>query len=90
MDFAQSEAYSRRFAFLTPVTLPRGLVDLATDLREIEERAAHDTQPVPALAEELKQLELRVGKITIPLSYADELYALRNHIELVRKKLLAA
>jgi TRAP-type uncharacterized transport system substrate-binding protein len=32
MDFAQSEAYSRRFAFLTPVVLPRGVVDLAKDV----------------------------------------------------------
>ncbi|MBO9649971.1 MAG: ABC transporter substrate-binding protein [Variovorax sp.] len=32
MDFAQSDAYSRRFSFLQPVTLPRGVVDLATDL----------------------------------------------------------
>jgi hypothetical protein len=32
MDFAQSEAYSRRFAFLTPVVLPRGVVDLARDM----------------------------------------------------------
>ncbi len=30
-DFAQAEAYSRRFAFLSPVTLPRGIVDLAND-----------------------------------------------------------
>ena len=29
MNFAQSEAYSRRFAFLSPVRLPRGVVDLA-------------------------------------------------------------
>jgi TRAP-type uncharacterized transport system substrate-binding protein len=32
MDFAQSEAYSRRFSFLTPVVLPRGVVDLARDM----------------------------------------------------------
>lgn len=213
MDFAQSEAYARRFAFLTPVTLPRGVVDLASDipsqdvrlvaatttliarnnvhpallqlfsqaslvfhgpagwfnranefpnaantefpvsreaermlrngipllqrylpfsyanlvermwlalgiiiavllplsrivpplyefrirsrvfrwygqLREIEDRASDSAASVQTLAEELKQLETRVGKITVPLSYADELYALRNHIELVRKKLL--
>ena len=31
-DFGQADAYSRRFAFLTPVTLPRGVVDLARDL----------------------------------------------------------
>ncbi len=215
MDFAQSEAYARRLTFLTPVTLPRGVVDLATDLpaqdlrlvaptttliassrvhpavlqlfsqaalalhgqagwfsragefpntahtefplsreaertmrngipllqrylpfsyanlvermwlalgliiavllplsrivpplyefrirsrvfrwygqlRQIEDRAARHVQAVPELVEELEQLALRVGKITIPLSYADELYALRNHIELARKKLLAS
>jgi TRAP transporter TAXI family solute receptor len=32
MDFGQSDAYSRRFAFLSAVTLPRGVVDLARDL----------------------------------------------------------
>ncbi|HEY0822607.1 MAG TPA: TAXI family TRAP transporter solute-binding subunit, partial [Ramlibacter sp.] len=32
MDFSQSEAYSRRFPFLTPVVLPRGVADLSGDL----------------------------------------------------------
>jgi hypothetical protein len=32
MDFAQAEAYSRRFPFLTPAMLPRGVVDLAQDM----------------------------------------------------------
>jgi hypothetical protein len=32
MDFAQSEAYSRRFSFLTPALLPRGVVDLAANI----------------------------------------------------------
>jgi len=31
-DFAQADAYARRFPFITPVTLPRGVVDLAQDL----------------------------------------------------------
>jgi TRAP-type uncharacterized transport system substrate-binding protein len=31
-DFAQADAYARRFAFLSPVTLPRGVVDLARDV----------------------------------------------------------
>ena len=31
-DFVQADAYSRRFPFLTPVTLPRGVVDLAGDV----------------------------------------------------------
>nr|MDP2192065.1 TAXI family TRAP transporter solute-binding subunit [Rhodoferax sp.] len=213
LDFAQSEAYSRRFAFLTPVTLPRGVVDLASDtpaqdvrlvaptttlivrdgvhpavvqlfsqtsvalhsqagwfnrahqfpnaantefplsheaqrmirngipllqrylpfsyanlmermwlalgiiiavllplsrivpplyefrirsrvfrwygqLREIEDRARNSATSAQGLVEELRQLEARVGKINVPLSYADELYALRNHIELVRARLI--
>ena len=214
MDFAQSEAYSRRFPFLTPVVLPRGVVDLARDvppqnvrlvatttallarqnthpallqlfvqaardlhgpagwfnragtfpsiehseypisreaerairsgapflqrylpfwlanlvermwlvlgiiiaillplsrivpplyefrirsrvfrwygqLREIENRMqAHDGDPAQ-LAQELEQLDERVGKVSVPLSYADELYALRNNIGTVRRKLEA-
>ncbi len=32
MDFAQSEAYTRLFPFLSEVSLPRGVVDLADDL----------------------------------------------------------
>jgi TRAP-type uncharacterized transport system substrate-binding protein len=31
MDLQQSEAYSRRFNFLSPASLPRGVVDLALD-----------------------------------------------------------
>jgi hypothetical protein len=54
MDFAQSEAYSRRFPFLTPAVLPRGVVDLAKDIPSSDMRlvatttsllARHDTHP---------------------------------------------
>jgi len=31
-DFVQSEAYARRLAYLSPVVLPRGIIDLARDL----------------------------------------------------------
>src|SRR5450755_915624 len=31
-DFGQAEAYARRFPFLSPVILPRGVVDLARDI----------------------------------------------------------
>jgi hypothetical protein len=31
MDFVQAEAYSRRFTFLSPALLPRGVVDLSID-----------------------------------------------------------
>jgi TRAP-type uncharacterized transport system substrate-binding protein len=56
-------------------------------LRDIEERASDGDATLSDLLDELNQLESRAGKITVPLSYTDELYALRNHIELVRKKL---
>ena len=38
------------------------------------------------LLEQLDKLETQVEKISVPLSYAEELYALRNHIQLVRKR----
>ena len=39
------------------------------------------------LLAELDKLEARAKRISVPLSYADELYALRQHIDLVRLKL---
>ncbi len=55
-------------------------------LRDLEARAdgALDTT---ALVEELNQIDRHAEKINVPLSYADELYALRNNIVLVRQKL---
>lgn len=212
MNFAQSEAYSRRFAFLTPVVLPRGVVDLAADmppqdvrlvasttslltrqdthpallqlfaqasakihsgagwfnrarrfpttenseypvaaeaeralksgqpflqrylpfwmanlvermwlvlgiilaimlplsrivpplyqfrirsrvfrwyaqLREIELRLEEDPALAPEVTKELDDLETRVGRISVPLSYVDEVYALRSNIDLIRKRI---
>ncbi|HEX6703482.1 MAG TPA: TAXI family TRAP transporter solute-binding subunit [Albitalea sp.] len=212
-DFAQAEAYSRRFAFMSPVTLPRGVVDLAKDMppadvrlvaptaslaaqpdthpaliqlfvqaasaihseagwfqrkgefpsgkntewplsKEAERffrngppllqhylpfwlanlidrmwvalvsiiailiplsrvvpplyefrirsrifrwygqlRAVEDAQgkrPADELVRDLDAIETKVGNVTVPLSYADELYALRSHINLVRRRLMAA
>jgi TRAP-type uncharacterized transport system substrate-binding protein len=43
MDFAQSEAYSRRFPFLTPAVLPRGVVDLAHDVPPADMRLVATT-----------------------------------------------
>jgi len=39
------------------------------------------------LIEELEKLEARAKRIVVPLSYADELYSLRTHIDLVRARL---
>lgn len=56
-------------------------------LRSVEDRAALTDASTADLVEELRQLETRVEKVNVPLSYADELYALRNHIERVRLRL---
>ena len=60
------------------------------ELRTIEERSEQHSNEVSDLLAEMNALDERVGKITVPLSYADELYALRNHIELVRRKIVTA
>lgn len=56
-------------------------------LRQIEEGMQTGQATVASLLRDLDELETRVGRIRIPLSYADELYALRNHIDLVRRRL---
>jgi len=70
MDFAQSEAYSRRLPFLTPVVLPQGVVDLARNLPPADQRLVATTtalltrgQTHPALLQLFAQaaLELHGG-----------------------------
>ena len=39
---------------------------------------------------ELDRLEGQVSKVSIPLSYSEELYGLRLHIDMLRKKLREA
>ena len=53
-------------------------------LRAVED--AQGQRPPAELLAELAEIEARVAGITVPLSYADELYALRGHIEMVRQK----
>lgn len=55
-------------------------------LRNIEVRI--ETEDNNVLLQELNVLESNAEKVTVPLSYTDELYALRGNIQLVRKKLL--
>lgn len=59
-------------------------------LREIED--SHRTNKVPPadLLEEVNKLDAKAQHVTVPLSYADELYSLRSHIQLVRERLAAA
>jgi len=60
------------------------------ELRSIEQRvtdAGGTPPPVDELIEQLDRLESRVEQVVVPLSYTDELYALRSNIGLVRRKL---
>jgi TRAP-type uncharacterized transport system substrate-binding protein len=57
-DFAQADAYTRRFGFLSAVTLPRGVVDLARDMPAADVRMVAPTATLvvrddlhPALAQ---------------------------------------
>ncbi len=54
-------------------------------LRRLEDSIGE--QPAEELIAELDKLEKRAEQITVPLSYADELYSLRSHINLVRRRL---
>jgi hypothetical protein len=57
-------------------------------LREIENRLHAQPQDAAEVARELDVLDQKVGRISVPLSYADELYALRNNIDAVRRRAL--
>lgn len=55
-------------------------------LREVED--AVGVRPAAELTARLDDIDRRVGHIAVPLSYAEELYALRSHIQLVRRRVL--
>ncbi len=56
-------------------------------LREVEDAAGR--RPAAELVARLDDIDRRVEHVPVPLSYAEELYALRSHIQLVRRRLLA-
>jgi TRAP transporter TAXI family solute receptor len=55
-------------------------------LREIEDRN-EEGKASPELLAELDRLDAQAARISVPLSYTDELYSLRQHIDLVRERL---
>ena len=57
------------------------------NLRIIEAELESGERPRDQLLASLDKLEQRVAGIRVPLAYADELYALRSHIDLVRARL---
>jgi TRAP-type uncharacterized transport system substrate-binding protein len=67
-DFAQSEAYARRFNFLRPVVLPRGVVDLARD------RPPKDIRLVSATASLVAHADLHPALVQLLLQAASEVH----------------
>ena len=59
-------------------------------LREIETESAIPEADRQRLLQELDELEHHAEGIQVPLSYAEELYALRQHIDMVRERIRAA
>jgi hypothetical protein len=57
-------------------------------LRQID--AAIGSTDAASLLTRLDEIEARVNAVQVPLSYADELYAMKSHIQLVRRRLQAA
>jgi hypothetical protein len=64
-----------------------------SELREID-LATHDATHNPKLRERLEEglerMEQELEQVEVPLSYADQLYNLRLHVQLVRQRLRAA
>jgi TRAP-type uncharacterized transport system substrate-binding protein len=58
-------------------------------LRQIEDSISAGKVPAGDLLEELNKLDAKAERISVPLSYTDELYSLRSHIALVRERLSA-
>lgn len=58
-------------------------------LREVEDEVARAESEPAALLAQLDELDRRVEHVVVPLSYADELYALRGNIDMVRARVRA-
>jgi TRAP-type uncharacterized transport system substrate-binding protein len=58
-------------------------------LRELEHALASGSAERGALLADLERLDAKAERITVPLSYTDELYHLRAHIALVRNRVSA-
>jgi TRAP transporter TAXI family solute receptor len=59
------------------------------NLRVIEAELESNERPREELLAALDKLEARAAGVRVPLAYADQLYALRSHIDLVRARLRA-
>lgn len=56
------------------------------ELRDLEAQAERGELAVDGLLTSLNEVERKAEQVHLPLSYTDELYTLRHHIDLVRQK----
>jgi TRAP transporter TAXI family solute receptor len=56
------------------------------DLRDLEARgrSTPTKEARAAITDELEDLQVEIGELDVPLSYTDDLYRLRNHVEFVK------
>ncbi len=56
------------------------------DLRDLEARGRSmpSKEERVAITDELEDLQVEIGEMDVPLSYTDDLYRLRNHVEFVK------
>jgi TRAP-type uncharacterized transport system substrate-binding protein len=66
--FDEAEAYGRRFPFLTPVTLPRGVVDLAAD------KPSHDVQLIAPTATLVARADLHPALVQLFVEAAQQIH----------------
>ena len=59
-------------------------------LRDIEDALRTKSVSPAELLDDLNKLEAKAQHVRVPLSYADELYSLRGHIQLVRERLASS
>jgi hypothetical protein len=58
------------------------------ELEQAEQRLAEGQRDVAWVHKELARIETEVQQIKVPLSFTDQLYHLRQHIDLVRRELV--
>ncbi|MEO5732095.1 MAG: TAXI family TRAP transporter solute-binding subunit [Rubrivivax sp.] len=57
------------------------------NLRAVEHALERPSPPYDALRAEISRIDEQTEHIGVPLSYANELYALRHHVQLVRQRI---
>ena len=62
------------------------------DIRDLERRgrAMHNKDERARILDELEDLQEEIGTVEVPLSYTDDLYRLRNHVEFVKQLVMNA